>query len=417
MRIKSFYLLLFAFLAIVFMVAWVQFESAFAVRTAVTWPTVKMISFAVGLDSPVHITHAGDGSNRLFVIERTGRIRLIKNGNLFVSPFLDIQDRVQSIGGEEGLLSVAFPHDYVAKDYFYVYYTNKNGDNQVSRFYVSTNADIADPASEELILTLDHPVHANHNGGQIAFGPDGYLYIATGDGGSGGDPDENAQNPASLLGKILRIDVDYPQPVTDASFNIFLPLITNGSGIPVDMPYRIPPDNPFVDIAGYREEIWALGLRNPWRFSFDRGTGNLYIGDVGQAAWEEIDFQLATSLGGENYGWNEMEGTQCYLPNCDTSGMTLPIYDYATHVDGSCSVTGGIVYRGTTYAGMQGIYFLADYCNGYITGLQLDGEIWQDQRLLDTNINISTFGEDEAGEIYLADITSGMIYQLVEEVP
>jgi len=386
-----------------------------AAKNEISWPAIVIVPLVSGLSSPVHISNAGDGSNRLFVVERVGRIRVVENGVLSVTPFLDIQDRTQSTGGEEGLLSIAFPQDYATHGYFYVYYTNKNGDNQVSRFHTSANPDLAEPNSEELILYLEHPSHSNHNGGQLAFGQDGYLYIGTGDGGGGGDPDENAQDPASLLGKILRIDVSPAMP--GGSDVIFLPILVGGNEFPANLSYRIPPDNPFVNVPGYRGEIWALGLRNPWRFSFDRQTGDLFIGDVGQGSWEEVDFQLATSQGGENYGWNEMEGTHCYLLNCETSGMTLPVYEYPTHVDGSCAVTGGFVYRGLTYDGMQGIYFLGDYCNGVITGLQMDGSIWQNQLLLDTNINISSFGEDESGEVYLADIATGTIYHLIEQTP
>jgi len=392
-----------------------------AALNEVSWPQVAVAPLVSGLSSPVHITNAGDGSGRLFVVERVGNVRIVKNGSLQGTPFLNIQDRVQA-GGEEGLLSVAFPSDYASKGYFYVYYTNHDGDNQVSRFYVTANPDLADPASEELILYLNHPINANHNGGQLAFGPDGYLYIGTGDGGGGGDPAGNAQNPASLLGKILRIDVEFaPAVLVDAPAAanvIYLPLVMAGGGAPPPAePYRIPADNPYINTAGYRGEIWALGLRNPWRYAFDRTTGDLYIGDVGQGSWEEVDFQPASSSGGENYGWNEMEGTHCYLSNCETNGMTLPVYEYATHVNGSCAVTGGYVYRGATFTGMQGIYVFADYCNGVITGLQRDGNTWQSQLLLDTNLNISTFGEDEAGALYLADIASGTVYQVVEQTP
>jgi glucose/arabinose dehydrogenase len=387
-----------------------------AAQSALTWPAIEVVPVVNGLSSPVHITNAGDGSNRLFAVERVGNIRIVKDSALLETPFLDIRDRVKS-GGEEGLLSVAFPPDYATKGHFYVYYTNLNGDNQVSRFYVSADLDVADPSSEELILYLDHPVYTNHNGGQLAFGPDGYLYISTGDGGGGGDPDENGQNPASLLGKILRIDVEFTPPELSTNV-VFLPMLIRTDGVPPsDGPYRIPVDNPLLGTPGYRGEIWALGLRNPWRFSFDRVTGDLYIGDVGQASWEEVDFQPVTSTGGENYGWNEMEGTHCYLPNCDPTGLTLPVYEYPTHELGSCSITGGFVYRGGDHPDMQGIYIFADYCNGNISGLQLDGSIWQDQLLLDTNVSISSFGEDEAGELYLADLSSGTIYQIVEQVP
>lgn len=220
-----------------------------------------------------------------------------------------------------------------------------------------------------------------------------------------------------MLGKILQIDVEWAWPLPAGPYFVYLPLIVSGDGTPAWLAYRIPEDNPFVDVPGYREEIWALGLRNPWRFSFDRDTGDLYIGDVGQGSWEEIDYQPAASAGGENYGWNEMEGSQCYLPNCDTTGMTLPVYEYPTHVNGSCAVTGGRVYRGIDYVGLQGIYFFADYCNGIITGLQLEGPTWNDQNLLDSHLSISSFGEDEAGELYFTDISNGEIYQIIEQSP
>jgi glucose/arabinose dehydrogenase len=399
--------------------SWLRFESVTAIQTNVTWPSIELASIVGGLNAPVHITNASDGHNRLFVVERVGNIRIVKDGALLVTPFLDIRDRVQS-GGEEGLLSVAFPPDYATKGHFYVYYTNHNGDNQVSRFHISVDPDIADPLSEELILYLDHPFYSNHNGGQMAFGPDGYLYISTGDGGGGGDPDENGQNQASLLGKILRIDVEFapPKPDFEATNVVYIPLLIRTDGVPPSEDlYRIPSDNPFVDVPGSRGEIWALGMRNPWRFSFDRDTGDLYIGDVGQGSWEEVDFQPVTSPGGENYGWNEMEGKVCYLPNCDPTGLTLPVYVYPTREQGSCSITGGFVYRGSNLPDMRGIYIFADYCNGFISGLQLDGSDWLDQLLLDTNIRISSFGEDEGGELYVADLASGTIYQIIEQTP
>jgi glucose/arabinose dehydrogenase len=383
----------------------------------ITWPDIEVVPLVSGFTLPVHLTNADDNSDRLFVVERAGRIKIVQDGGVFVTPFLDIQDRVQSNGNEEGLLSVAFPPDFATEKHFYVYYTNANGDNQVSRFYVMENdPDLANPISEELIIYFDHPTYSNHNGGQIAFGADGYLYIATGDGGGGGDPDENGQDPASLLGKILRIDVEWTWPPPAGPYFVYLPMVVS-EGVQSPLAYRIPPDNPFVGEAGYRGEIWALGLRNPWRFSFDRSTGDLYIGDVGQSSWEEIDFQVASSPGGENYGWNEMEGSHCYLAGCETSGMTLPVFEYPTHVDGSCSVTGGYVYRGVNYPNLQGFYLFADYCNGRITGLINDGGIWQSQLLLDTNLNISSFGEGEDGELYFVELNSGEIFQIIAQTP
>lgn len=384
-----------------------------------SWPDIGLTPVAEGLDNPVHITNAGDGSGRLFVVEQQGRIRIIKN-NTLQGTFLDISDRVRSVGSEEGLLSVAFQPGFgTSQPYFYVYYTRQSGNNRVSRFTVSGNPNQADPASETTVLKLPHPTYQNHNGGQLAFGPDGYLYIGTGDGGGGGDPFGNAQDPGSLLGKLLRIDVSFTSITSVFSdFNIYLPLITKHSfSPPADQAYVIPPDNPFVDITGYRAEIWALGLRNPWRFSFDRLTGDLYIGDVGQSSQEEVDFQSSTSNGGENYGWNIMEGTACYNSlTCNKSGLTLPVFSYQTHVDG-CAISGGYVYRGSSYPGLEGIYFAGDYCSGKIWGLRKSGSSWENQELRDTSLWISSFGEDEGGEIYLADRSSGSIYQLIDNNP
>jgi glucose/arabinose dehydrogenase len=385
-----------------------------------SWPLIDTALIVSGLEQPVHITHAGDGSGRLFVVEQRGRIRILQN-NAIQSTFLDITDRVRSPanggGTEEGLLSVAFPPGFgSAKPYFYVYYTRQNGDNRVSRFYLSANPNLADANSERTILELPHPTYTNHNGGQLAFGPDGYLYIGTGDGGGGGDPQNNAQNPGSLLGKLLRIDVEYVSPQLSSVNNfVYLPLIQNNIPTPPgSQAYRIPPDNPFIGNAAYRGEIWALGLRNPWRFSFDRLTGNLYIGDVGQNAWEEVDFQSSTSSGGENYGWNIMEGNACYnASTCNTTGLIKPVFTYQTDVAG-CAVSGGYVYRGLKYPGLQGIYLLGDYCSGRIWGLQQVGNTWTNQQLLDSPYQISSFGEGDDGELYLADRSAGSIYQVIE---
>jgi len=253
----------------------------------------------------VQVTNARDGSGNLYVVEQGGRIRLVKKGTLQAASFLDVSGRVLS-GGEQGLLGLVFPPGYATKRYFYVNYTRTpDGSTVIARYRVTVDPDVADPASEEILLVIPQPF-ANHNGGQIAFGPDGFFYIGMGDGGSGGDPDNNAQNPASLLGKMLRIDVE--------------------SG---PFPYAIPPSNPFVQAAGFRGEIWALGLRNPWRFSFDRQTGDLYVGDVGQGSFEEVDFQPAGSPGGENYGWRIMEGAHCFGdPACSQVGLALPVAEY-----------------------------------------------------------------------------------------
>jgi glucose/arabinose dehydrogenase len=383
------------------------------------WPIIAFEQVNIGnLASPVHLTNAGDGSGRIFIVERDGRIRLVKNGSLETTPFLDISGHVLS-GGEQGLLSVAFPPDYAQRQRFYVYYTQMNGNNVVARIHVSGNPDLADASSEEQILELPHPFQTNHNGGQLAFGPDGYLYIAPGDGGGGGDPYGNAQNPASLLGKVLRIDVEGKIPTTtpDSPYKIFLPLVGSGTGLP----YSIPPDNPFTNQPGYRPEIWALGLRNPWRFSFDSATGDLYIADVGQNEVEEVNFQPASSAGGENYGWNILEGSLCYNPpsGCTPpANYTAPVVEYShgTNDSNGCSITGGFVYRGTAYPDLQGIYFYADYCQGRIWGLKLENFAGQSQLLLDTNYNPSSFGEDENGEVYLVSL-SGQVYKLTGANP
>ena len=385
------------------------------------WPAIGYSLVVAGLNRPVHIANAGDGSQRLFIVEQIGRVRIFA-GSLQSPAFLDIRGRVSAPGSggesEEGLLSIAFPPDFTIKRYFYVYYTNKAHDNQVSRFHMTSNSNLADPDSEELILYLNHPNFNNHNGGQLAFGPDGYLYIGTGDGGGGGDPGGNAQNPASLLGKLLRIDVEIelaqPPPT---GMKTFLPFVFQGSPGSASPGYSIPVDNPFVGVVGYRDEIWALGLRNPWRFSFDSANGDLYIADVGQLEVEEIDHQSASSPGGENYGWNIMEGGECYIsPTCDPTGLTPPVFTY-THAAGHCSVTGGHVYRGAAQAGMQGIYFLADFCSGVIWGLRQEGGDWIWSQLVDTPFNIASFGLDEDGELYFTDLFGGSVYTLIEENP
>lgn len=389
------------------------------------WPALTFEPVVGELNYPVHLADAGDGSGRLFIVEQGGLIRIYQN-DLLSNPFLDIADRVRSPlsggGSEEGLLSVAFPPGYGGLiQHFYVYYTNTNGDNQVSRFRLTSDPNIADPDSEESIIYFDHPVNSNHNGGQLAFGPDGYLYIGTGDGGGGGDPQENAQNPASLLGKLLRIDVETDStPPFTPSHRIFLPQAYRGEGGQTPLAYRIPTDNPFVGLGGYREEIWALGLRNPWRFSFDRSTSDLYIGDVGQQQWEEVNFQPANSEGGENFGWDNWEANACYEGPCNNpSGYVFPVFNYPH--DGNCSVTGGYVYRGQLFPGMTGIYFLADYCSGNLWGLQNTAQGWESHDFTEnTGGDISSFGEDESGELYLvqrADNTglpgTGMIYHIV----
>jgi glucose/arabinose dehydrogenase len=384
--------------------------------TKQAWPVIDTDLIAGNLEKPVHITHAGDGSQRLFVVEQPGRIKIIQGGSV-QGTFLDITDRVNSREPEEGLLSLAFPPGYgPSLPYFYVYYTQLDGDNVVSQFTTSANVDLAEPGTEEKILVIPHPVHSNHNGGQLAFGPDNYLYIATGDGGGGGDQDDNAQNPNTLLGKLLRIDV-IPSGLAPrlGDYKIYLPLLFQASHQGPGG-YSIPADNPFINAPGYREEIWALGLRNPWRFSFDRVTGDLYIADVGQNDFEEVNFQPTSSSGGENYGWNIMEGTSCFESStCDQTGLVLPVFTYPTK-DG-CSITGGFVYHGSDHSAMQDIYFAGDYCTGIIWGLQQTGSSWESTQLIDTSFLISTFGEDEGGELYLADRRNGEIHQLITSPP
>jgi glucose/arabinose dehydrogenase len=346
-----------------------------------------------GLTEPVYITNAGDGSGRLFIVERAGRVLQYKNRLLVPTPFLDIRSLVNSAGGEQGLLALAFHPNYQTNGQFYTTFTDPSGSLVLSRFTCfSSNPDLADPNSKTTILMIPHPVNQNHNGGTLVFGPDGYLYWSTGDGGSGGDPPNNAQNLNVLLGKILRIDVDHVDPGIN---------------------YAIPPSNPFVGNPNARPEIWAYGLRNPWRFSFDRLTGDIFIGDVGQSAREEIDFQPAASPGGENYGWRVMEGTMCYDPatGCDQSGKVLPIIEY-DHTLG-CAVTGGYIYRGSLFPDMQGQYFYSDICSGILFSLYHDPiRGWTGTQVVDTPYAVSTFGEDEQGGLYFTDYYAGKVYQM-----
>lgn len=308
-----------------------------------------------------------------------------RNGALLPTPFLDIRSKTR-VDSERGLLGLAFSPRFGETQRFYVDYTDLNGDTIIAQYRVTGNADVADPASEAVLLKIAQPF-PNHNGGQLRFGPDGLLYVAMGDGGSAGDPNGNGQNLGSLLGKLLRIDVE---------------------GDPGRV--RIPPDNPFVNTAGARGEVWAYGLRNPWRFSFDRATRDLWIGDVGQNSYEEVDFQPASSRGGENYGWNVMEGLHCYRAGCQTQGLTLPVAEYA-HADG-CSVTGGFVYRGRLSPGLRGVYLYGDYCSGRIWGLERDANGRTNRQLLASGFSISTFGEDEDGEVYVADAAKGTVHRI-----
>ena len=331
-----------------------------------------------------------DGLDRIFVTEQAGRIRVFPNAQLAgqAGTFLDIADRVSEDNNEEGLLGLAFDPDYGSNGYFYVYYSASGPRRSVVARYSSSPDDptVADRDSELIVMEIPQPF-GNHNGGQIAFGPDGYLYIGLGDGGSGGDPRGNGQNAGTLLGAVLRVDV---------------------SGVLAEEGYRVPPDNPFVGVAGAREEIWAYGLRNPWRFSFDRESGLLWVGDVGQNRWEEIDVVRK----GLNYGWNTMEGAHCFSPssNCDMAGLELPVVEYGRSE--GCSVTGGYVYRGTAIPVLQGAYVYGDFCSGMIWGLRYDGESVTEQRLLvESNLNITSFGQDLAGNLYILSRDEG-IYSL-----
>ncbi len=340
------------------------------------------------LRRPVHVAELPDGSGTLAVVEQAGRILSFRRGAPRAEGvLLDHQRAVSRSGNEEGLLSVAFHPRFAEQPYLYVYYAAAAPRRTVvARFRFDTPRRAADPGSERVLLEVDQP-YSNHKGGQLAFGPDGFLYVGLGDGGSGGDPHENGQNRGVLLGKILRIDVDREQP---------------------PLRYAIPPDNPFVGQAGARAEIWAYGLRNPWRFSFDRQTGALYAGDVGQDAWEEID----RIVKGGNFGWNLLEGTHCYKTSpCSAVGLEPPIAEYS-HGEGR-SVTGGFVYRGAALAGLQGRYIFGDYTSGTVWTLPTDRPgLQKPERLLATHHSISSFGEDAAGELYLVDLDGG-VYQLV----
>ena len=336
-----------------------------------TWQLI-----ASNLVRPVDLQ--ADGSGRLFVVEKIGHIHIIENGQLIDAPFLNIEDRVNDNSNEMGLLGLAFHPNYAQNGYFFVNYTGSGGDTFISRFQVSGDPNRANPSSEVNLLRINQP-YPNHNGGGLDFGPDGYLYAGLGDGGSAGDPQGNGQKLTTLLGKILRLDVDSAEP------------------------YAVPADNPFGD------EIWTYGLRNPWRIAFDSVTGDLYIGDVGQNVWEEINYLPAGSPGGANFGWKFREGAHSYDGSAP-AGLTDPVAEYS-HAEGGCSVTGGYVYRGSMPE-WNGIYLYGDYCTGFVWGLiQVDGG-WQAQLLFDTDVNITSFGQNEAGEVYLVG-DGGGVYKLV----
>ena len=349
--------------------------------------TLGVEQVASGLDQPVHVT-APVGDPRLFIVEQPGRIRIVEDGKLLATPFLDIVNKVGS-GGERGLLSVAFHPDYRSNGFLFVNYTNKSGDTQIERYTVSANRNVADPGTAKLILAIDQP-YSNHNGGLNLFGPDGMLYIGMGDGGSQGDPHGNGQNANALLAKLLRINVDGGDP------------------------YSIPAANPYAK-GGGRGEIWAIGVRNPWRFSFDRISGLLYIADVGGDNFEEVDIAPIPAAG-VNYGWSIMEGPSCRRSTgCNQTGLQKPVLSYATHQNSTCAIIGGSVYRGRKIPEIQGQYFYSDYCNswlrsfGFANGKVTDEHDWPVGKLG----SITSFGEDSQGELYMCT-SSGRVYRIIK---
>lgn len=360
------------------------------------------VRVASGLSQPLFVTAPIGDYERIFILEQVAaRIKILKDGVILPQPFLNLDPRVGNGGGEQGLLGMAFHPDYAQNGYFFVDYTDNAGNTVVARYQVTSNPDSADYDSEYIILSLDQP-YVNHNGGMLAFGPDGYLYIGTGDGGSAFDPGNRAQNGQSLFGKMLRIDVD------------------GGS------PYAVPSDNPFVGVTGMLGEIWAIGLRNPWRYGFDRLTGDLYIADVGQNQWEEIDFQPA-GQGGQNYGWRVFEGNHSTgLSGYSTvvQDTTFPIYEYS-HSGGNCSVTGGYVYRGGAIPFLQGTYFFADFCSNQIWSFRYDGNNLTEFQNRTSELapggglsitSISSFGEDASGELYITDLNGGEVFKIVSTI-
>ena len=353
---------------------------------------VTLQEVASGLAFPLYLT-SPPGDSRLFVVEKGGTIRIVKDGSLLPSPFLDLSSKVSG-GAEQGLLGLAFDPGYATNGRFIVHYTDVSGNTTLSAYRVSaTDPDQADPATETILLTVEQPF-ANHNGGQILFGPDGMLYLGLGDGGSGGDPGGRGQSLADLLGDILRLDV------------------SSGTG------YTVPPDNPFVGQTGASPEVWSYGLRNPWRFSFDAATGDLYIADVGQNTWEEVDVVAAAAgaARGANFGWNVMEGRHCYAsPGCDTSQFTMPVLEYS-HA-GGCSISGGYVYRGAAIPALQGHYFYADYCSGWVRSFRMqDGQAVEPFQwpTLAPGGSVTSFGQDAAGELYIM-IAEGRVFRIVPQ--
>lgn len=376
----------------------VQVTAGATASTSVSYAATAPLALALqevasGLSAPIFLT-APPGDSRLFILERPGRIRVLQNGNLLATPFLDISP-LTTTSGERGLLSLAFHPQYASNGYFFIYYTNLADDIVIERRQVSAgNANVADPLSALTILTIPHPTFSNHYGGLLSFGPDGYLTVGTGDGGSAGDPPGNAQNTNVLLGKLLRLDV-------------------NAST--VAQPYAIPPGNPFAT-AGGRAEIWAYGLRNPWRYAFDVPAQLLYIADVGQANWEEVDVR-PVGQAGNNYGWNIMEGLHCYnSTSCNQAGLVLPAIEYGHDTAGGCSITGGYVYRGTALPELAGQYLYSDYCSGWLKSFSYSNGT--PSAVTDwgiTNVgNILSFGQDAQNELYMLSGT-GKVYKVVRK--
>ena len=367
----------------------------------------RAVLVADGLNSPLFVTAPPLDPRRVFIVERPGKVLVLENGVLLPQAFLDVSARVwqaDRFTSERGLLGLAFHPDFESNGRFFVYYTNLSGNNVIARYDVTADPNDADEDSEKILLTLNHPTYANHNGGQLAFGPDGFLYVGTGDGGGAGDPFANGQSETTLLGKLLRLDVNVDDPPY----------------------YRTPPTNPHTDATPPFDLIWARGLRNPWRFSFDRQTRELYIGDVGQDDWEEIDVQPADSAGGENYGWRVFEGDHCFnpapLPACPdpATGFTFPVLEY-DHSNGNCSITGGFVYRGCALPDLRGTYFFADYCSAFIRGFRYTNGTLADERDWTADLaplsggpidHISSFGEDARGELYVCDLGDGKVFKL-----
>jgi glucose/arabinose dehydrogenase len=352
--------------------------------TSLSAQQIVLKPIASGFGSPLGLVSAGD--SRLFIVEQIGQIAIFDGTRVLPAPFLDVGSLI-SCCNERGLLGLAFDPHYATNGFFFIYYTNVSGNITLARYRVSSNPDVADATSAAIVLTINHTQFANHNGGELQFGPDGDLYLGPGDGGGGGDPLQTAPDKTKLLGKLLRIDVS-------------------------TLPYRIPPSNPFGN------EVWAYGLRNPWRFTFDRLTGDLFIADVGQDAWEEVDFQPHTSIGGENYGWHCFEATHVYNdagPECQNQTFTMPILEYS-HAGGACAITGGYRYHGAKYPNLHDIYFYGDYCTGTIFGAtQRSDGTWTSRTLaaLPRTMALSSFGEDANGEIYVVDL-SGIVYQITD---